>query len=48
MTLTYLVIPLFFIALILYVAWPLLSETQAPGERKAARPRANRKKSKAG
>ena len=32
MSVSYLVIPLFFIALILYVSWPLLSEAEAPKE----------------
>jgi hypothetical protein len=35
---TYLLIPLFFIALILYVSWPLLSETEAAPEKAKAVP----------
>ena len=42
MTLTYLIIPLFFIALILYVAWPLMSEVEMPEEPKAASQRKKR------
>lgn len=44
MSLTYLMIPLFFIALILYVTWPLMSETEAPSEASPEPRRARRKK----
>jgi len=43
MSVTYLLIPLFFIALILYVSWPLLSEAETPRE---SSPAAQRKKRK--
>ncbi len=36
MSLTYLLIPLFFIALILYVSWPLLTEGETANQPKAA------------
>ncbi len=44
MSVTYLVIPLFFIALILFVSWPLLSESEKPQE--AAPPLTRGKKRK--
>jgi len=44
MTVTYLVIPLFFIALILFVSWPLLSEVEAPKEPAPAVQASKRKK----
>jgi len=43
MSLTYLLIPLFFIALILYVSWPLLSEAEARQEPQPAPLRKKRK-----
>ncbi|MFB3906426.1 MAG: hypothetical protein ACE15E_23525 [Acidobacteriota bacterium] len=43
MSLSYLLIPLFFIALILYVSWPLLTEVEPPPE---PTPTRRRKKSR--
>ncbi len=44
MSVSYLVIPLFFIALILYVSWPLLSEAEAPQDSSPAPQREKRRK----
>ncbi len=44
MSLSYLVIPLFFITLILYVSWPLLSEAEAPKEASPEPQREKRRK----
>ncbi|HXK58394.1 MAG TPA: hypothetical protein PLP42_00740 [Acidobacteriota bacterium] len=45
MNIAYLLIPLFFIALILYVSWPLLNEANTPADdAKKQRQRPARKK----
>jgi hypothetical protein len=44
MTVTYLLIPLFFIALIIYVAWPLLSESGTIAEAQPGKEKARRRK----
>ena len=44
MSLSYLLIPLFFIALIVYVSWPLMSEVDTPEKPKPASPGGKRAK----